>query len=356
MTPDGLRAAETGHSSNGAMGEGPRVVGQEDALTLYRLMYLARRFEESLADIFAGGQLAGWLHSCIGHEAIGAAFALILREGDYLVPYHRSRASLFAKGMSARDVAAELMARGSAQSRGRGGDGHIVHPALRIGGMSGSLGASVPIAAGMAYAAKLRDAGEVVLSAFGDGTANRGAVHEGINLAAIWALPVVFVCENNMYAEFSPIRDQMGAEHVIDRAPGYGVPGVIVDGNDPEAVLAVLTGAVDRARSGEGPTLIEAKTYRLRGHYEGDPQAYRDKEEIAAWVQRDPVPRFRARLGELGVEDDVVTSLESEVDAEVADAMQWALAEPLPPAEQLSGDVYAQDAEDGVHAVSSGVA
>lgn len=316
-------------------------VSAEQAVEMYRLMYTARQFEDQLGEIFAAGKLAGWFHSCVGHEATGAAYAHVLGESDHLIPYHRSRVSLFAKGMTPLDVAAEMMGRAAAQSRGRGGDGHMVHPGLNIYGMSGSLGASPAIATGAAYSCQLRDQGEVVLNSFGEGTANRGAVHEAINFAAIWDLPIVYVCENNLYAEFSPIEEQMGAEHVADRAPGYGVPGEIIDGNDPDVVLPAVAAAIDRARSGGGPTLIEAKTYRLRGHYDGDPQEYRSKEEIAEWSDRDPVVSYRARLVDDGRSDaDTLDAMESEITKEIGDVMERSLALPLPTREDVTGDVY----------------
>lgn len=318
----------------------------ERALAVYRLMVLARQFEEQLAAIFAEGRLSGWFHSCVGHEATGAAFAEVLREGDHLVPYHRSRASLFAKGMTALEVGLELMGRAASQSRGRGGDGHVIHPARRVYGMSASLGASIPIASGLAYAAKLRGTDEVVLNDFGDGTSNRGAVQEGLNLAAIWSLPVVFVCENNLYGEFTPFRDVSRADNVSDRAAGLGIPSEIVDGNDPESCLPALRAAVDRAREGGGPTLVEAKTYRLRGHYEGDPQTYREKDEIAAWAERDPVTAFRRRLVEDGrASDEQLAQVDTETAAEVSSALAEALAGPLPTREGVTADVYSGEVE-----------
>lgn len=319
----------------------------EDARTLFRLMLLARRFEERMSETFGAGHLAGWFHSAEGHEATGATLRLCLRPDDHLIPYHRSRAALFAKGMTPRAVAAELMGRATAESLGRGGDGHIVSPSTRIYGMSGVLGASIPIAVGVAYSSQVRGADEVTINGFGEGTSNRGAVHEAMNLAAIWDLPIVFICENNLYAEFSPIRDQMRIEDVADRAAGYGMPGFVVDGNDPEAVLEVLLPAVERARRGEGPSLIEAKTYRLKGHYDGDPQAYRSKEELAAWRARDPVVTYRARLLERGaVTEDWLASTESEVVAEVDDAITWALESPTPGPDIVMGGVLVEEAAD----------
>jgi pyruvate dehydrogenase E1 component alpha subunit len=320
----------------------------EQALEVYGVMTLARQFEEQLGEVFASGKLSGWFHSCVGHEATGAVLGRVLSDTDHLIPYHRSRASLFAKGMTPIEVATEMMGRANAQSKGRGGDGHIIHPAKRIYGMSGVLGASIPIATGVAYSAKLRGNGEAVVNGFGEGTANRGAVAEGMNLAAIWDLPIVFICENNLYAEFTPIRDVMRAENVADRAAGLGIPGVIVDGNDPEAAYPAIAAAVTRARDGGGPTLIEAKTYRLKGHYEGDPQDYRERDEISEWAANDPVSTFRDRLvSDERATDEQLAAIDQRVAAEVSDAMEYALGSPKPTVEEIVSDVYAGEMTTG---------
>jgi acetoin:2,6-dichlorophenolindophenol oxidoreductase subunit alpha len=328
-----------------ARGEPPHPsVSDEGGRQIYRLMLLARSFDQQLSKAFAAGRLAGWFHSSEGHEATGAAMGLCMRETDQLVPYHRSRSSLFAKGMTVRELAAEFMARRPAESKGRGGDGHIVSPKNRIYGMSGVLGASIPIAAGAAYASQLRGSDEVTFNGFGEGTSNRGAFHEGLNLAAIWDLPIVFICENNLYAEFSPISDQMRVADVAERAAAYGIPGAVVDGNDPEAVLPVLTEAVKRARSGSGPTLIEAKTYRLKGHYDGDPEPYRSKDEVAEWAARDPVITYRQRLLERETAtEQALDDLHAEVAAEVEDGIEWALSQPPASSETAVGDIYAEE-------------
>jgi acetoin:2,6-dichlorophenolindophenol oxidoreductase subunit alpha len=319
------------------------VFDPDEALAVYRLMSTARQFEEQLAAIFAAGKLAGWFHSCVGHEAVGSVFGTVLRADDHLVPYHRSRASLFAKGMTPLEVALELMGRAASPSAGRGGDGHVIHPARRVYGMTASLGAGIPIASGIAYGARLRGTDEVVLCDFGDGTSNRGAVQEGLNFAAIWDLPVVFVCENNLYGEFTPFRDVLRADNVSDRAAGLGMASAIVDGNDPEAVRPVLAEAVERARAGGGPTLIEAKTYRLRGHYEGDPQDYREKDEILAWSERDPVVSFARRLSEDGrAEAARLAAIDAEIAAELEATLAEALASPLPDPEAIVGGVYSE--------------
>jgi acetoin:2,6-dichlorophenolindophenol oxidoreductase subunit alpha len=314
----------------------------EDVLQTYRLMVLARQFEEQLGAIFAEGQLGGWFHSCIGHEATGAALAACLRPTDHLVPYHRSRVSVLGKGMPLEALALEMMGRATSPSLGRAGETHINYAPARIYGTTGVLGANIPIASGVAYTAQLRGEGEVVACGFGEGTTNRGAFHEGLNLAAIWDLPVVFICENNLYAEFSSIKSQMRISDVADRAASYGIPGEIVDGNDPDALFPVITEAVERARAGHGPTLIEAKTYRLRGHYEGDPESYRDAAEVAEWTARDPLFTYRERIQASGeTTDETLQKLEHEAAAAVAEAMKQALGAPLPSEREAIGEVWA---------------
>ncbi len=313
-----------------------------DMLATYRLMVLAREFEEQIVAMFADGKLGGWIHSCIGHEATGAAAAALLRETDHLVPYHRSRVSILGKGMPVRALALEIMGRAISPSRGRAGELHINYAPARIYGTTGVLGAGMPIAAGAAYSAQLRGSDEVVMCGFGEGTSNRGTFHEAMNMAAIWDLPVVYVCENNQYVELSPAHEQMRCANVADRAAGYGVPGVVVDGNDPEAVYATLAEAIDRARTGGGPTLVEAKTYRLHGHYEGDPQSYRDKEEVAEWAQRDPVTCYRRRLLEEGsLPAEEPEQMEAEAAEEVRAALSHALAAPTASRDEIFGEVLA---------------
>lgn len=316
----------------------------EDRLAVYELMVLGREFELQMAAIFARGDLGGWFHSCIGHEATGAVLSVLLREADHLVPYHRSRVSAMGKGMSPRDLAADMMGRADSPSRGRAGETHINDYAHRMYGTTGVLGSNIPIGAGVAYGVQVLGREEVVACGFGEGTTNRGAFHEALNMAAIWDLPVVFICENNLYAEFSAAKDQTRITDIADRAIGYGIPGVVVDGNDPDALYPVLHEALDRARRGEGPTLVESKTYRQGGHYEGDPQAYRDKAEVAEWIARDPVPTYRRRLLEEGICDELqLAEIEERISGEVAAALGDALAARPAGADEVFGDVYAEE-------------
>ncbi len=312
------------------------------ALRILRYVLLARRFEQRLIDLFAGGRLKGWIHSGLGQEATGAGAAIALTREDYLVPYHRSRVSLFAKGMSVAAMMAEICGKVTGCCGGFGGEAHMADPDLRILGAGGVIGSPIPIAVGIAYAARLRGAGEVVLCGFGDGATSRGAFHEAVNMAAVMSLPVVFLCENNQYCEFSPASVQMRVKTVAERAAAYGIPGITVDGDDALAVNAVVSPALERARAGDGPTLIEAMTVRWRGHYEGDPQRYRDPEEAEATQQRDGLSVLTGRLekARLLTATDL-TRLEAEVRAEIDAAVQAAFDAPEPTLDDLRRIVYA---------------
>ena len=310
----------------------------DEALRVYGVMATARVLEQRLAKAYADGELPGWIHSCEGHEAFGGAVAVSVAERDHLVPHYRSRPEQLGKGMSVREVLAEVFATVRAASKGRGGETHVSSVPHRIYGMTGVLGSNIPLATGVAYASKMRGTDEVTLCTFGDGTANRGAFHEALNLAAIWDLPVVFVCENNAYAEMSPISAVLRVPDIAARAAGYGIPGVVVDGHDPEAVSEVLREAVAAARAGR-PSLVEAKMVRRRGHWEGDPQGYRAPEELRGLDAIDPVATYRARLARR-VEAERLDVLEEAARREVEDALAWAAASPLPTAEDVTTGVY----------------
>lgn len=313
---------------------------------MYTLMMTGRQFELQMAEIFASGDLGGWFHSCLGHEATGSVLSILLRESDHLVPYHRSRVSAIGKGMAVRDLAAEIMGRADSPSRGRAGETHINDVAHRLYGTTGVLGSNIPIGTGVAYGLQVLGRDEVVACGFGEGTTNRGAFHESLNMAAIWDLPIVFICENNLYAEFSAAKDQTRITDIADRSVGYGIPGVVVDGNDPDALYPVLREAIDRARRGDGPTLVEAKTYRQSGHYEGDPQSYRDKAEMAEWIERDPVTTFRRRLIEDGtVSEEQMSDIDEEVTSEVGSVLADARAAQAAGADEVFGAVYAQEGQ-----------
>lgn len=316
--------------------------GRDVALRIHRVMLLARRLEQRLVDLFAGGRIKGWIHSGLGQEGTGAGAVTCLGPEDYLVPYFRSRVSLLAKGMSVAAMMAEICGRVTGCSRGLGGEAHMADPDLRILGTGGVIGSSIPIAVGLAYACRMRGAGEVVLCGFGDGATSEGAFHEAVNMAAVMALPIVFLCENNQYAEFSPVAVQMRVKSVAERAAGYGIPGRTVDGIDALAVHGAVREAVEQARGGGGPVLIEAVSMRWRGHYEGDPQRYRAAEEIAQLEEHDPLPLLQKKLTDSRALDAAtLTALEDEIRAEIDAAVEAAYAAPEPTLEQLRKAVYA---------------
>lgn len=324
-----------------------RGVDDADAVRALRLMVVARVLEEELARTYAEGKLEGWIHSCEGHEALGAAVAICLGDGDHLVPHYRSRPEQLGKGMTVREVVAELVGSVHAASGGRGGETHVSSVSRRIYGMTGVLGANIATAAGVALASKLRRAGEVTLCTFGDGTANRGTFHEALNLAAVWELPVVFVCENNVYAEMAKSSDFMRVRSIADRARGYGMPGRVVDGHDAEALIKSLRDAVAQARGGR-PSLIEAQMVRRRGHWEGDPQQYRSNEEMSSLADVDPVVVYRKRVvEERQIDDAEVSGWEQQARKEVRDAIVWALESPRLGREAALGGVYAERDGDG---------
>lgn len=325
---------------------GPGRLPDDAALRAYQVMATARVLEHELVKVYGEGKLSGWIHSCEGHEALGGAVAVCLRERDHLVPHYRSRPEQLGKGMSVREIVAELFATAYAASKGRGGETHVSSRPNRVYGMTGVLGSSIPLGAGVALGSKLRGTDEVTLCSFGDGTANRGAFHEALNLASIWDLPIVFLCSNNAYAELSRVSDFVRVENIADRAAGYGMPGIVVDGHDPEALVEVLGEAVARARIGQ-PSLVEAKLIRRRGHWEGDQQGYRPEGELAGLDAIDPVPSYRRKLVEgRGVNEQVLAAIDDSARQVVADALEWALASPGPTLEDVTSGVYREEAGD----------
>jgi TPP-dependent pyruvate/acetoin dehydrogenase alpha subunit len=264
-------------------------------------MWRCRRFEEAVDDLFARGLMHGTMHLSIGQEASATGTCFALRDDDAITSTHRGHSHCIAKGADLERMMAELLAKETGYCRGRGGSMHLADVATGNLGANGIVGGGIPIAAGAGLAYKLQGIDRVAVSFFGDGASNEGAFHEGVNLAAIWDLPVVFVCENNKYGMSFSTEKSMKVENVADRAGAYGIPGVTVDGNDVEAVHEVVTTAVARARAGEGPTLVEALTYRWKGHSKSDKNLYRTREEISEWRDKDPIGRFEALVVERGV-------------------------------------------------------
>ena len=325
MTTDeeeGRAAAPTGAGVEG----GPSLA---DLVEMQRRMLLIRGFEERVADLYRDGLVPGFVHLSIGQEASAVGACWPLRPDDAITSTHRGHGHCLAKGLDPFGMFAELMGRDQGTNRGRGGSMHIADPKLGIFGANGIVAAGLPIANGAAAAAQLRGSDAVAVAFFGDGAVAQGAFHEALNLAAVWRLPVIFFCENNGYSEFSSAASQHAAS-LERRAAGYGVPFVGVDGNDVVATAPAMGDAVQAARIGRGPTLVEATTYRWHGHYEGDPQRYRSPDEVAEWRQRDPLVVHRRRLLEAGVGDDEMERLESSVAAELDRALERARAAPEP--------------------------
>ena len=317
-------------------------ISKELALGLYRTMVELREFELKAYEIFRSGRMPGFIHLYVGEEAVATGVTAHLRKDDYVTSTHRGHGHALAKGISARQAMAELMGTVEGCCGGRGGSMHLYEPAVGFLGTNGVVGPGIPIAAGAALSAKLRGSGQVAVSFFGDGATNNGAFHEGLNLAAAWDLPVVFVCENNMYATETPFQKVTKNTHVASRAPAYGIPGVEVDGQDVLAVYEQAGKAIERARQGKGPTLIECLTYRWFGHHVGDPgTVYRSKEEVEAWKKRDPIQKLREQaLAAHWAEEKDFAALDGEVRRLIDEAAELALSSPQPAVESALEHVF----------------
>jgi acetoin:2,6-dichlorophenolindophenol oxidoreductase subunit alpha len=304
---------------------------------MYAQMFLIRELEERVQTLFMTEVMPGTIHSSIGQEAVAVGVVTCLLPEDVLCGSHRGHGQYIVKGGEPRRVMAELFGKRTGCSGGMGGSVHLSGKAINYFPGVGILGAHIPIAAGAALSFKLDGAARVAAAIFGDGAANTGYFHEGLNLAAIWDLPVVFVCENNFYAVSVPVHQSMKVETIASRASAYGIEGLVVDGNDVIAVHQATRRAVDKARSGGGPTLLELQTYRHKGHSRFDPASYRPPEEVAAWMKKDPIPRLKNILLEKGVTPDAIEALERQGRDTVEEAVLFARQSPLPdPQEAMS--------------------
>ena len=333
-------------------GETSENLDKETYLDLYRDLLLIRRTEEQLAKSYSAGLIHGACHTYVGEEAVATGVCAHLRPDDAVFSTHRGHGHALAKGVPPREVIAELYGRATGCSRGRGGSMHLFSPEVGMMGTSGIVGPTILQAVGAGYSFSLLKTDRVGVVFFGDGAVNNGAFHEGINLATIWKLPVLFVCENNMYATEVPFAYSSGNPNVGDRGPAYGLPSVIVDGNDVLAVFVAAGEAVRRARDGEGPTLIECKTYRTRAHSEGMRDAgYRTQEEIDAWKARDPISTYRAHLlaRDLAAEDDL-QEIESDIQAIVEHAAEFAYNSPWPDPSTATDHIYSEISSEVQHA------
>jgi acetoin:2,6-dichlorophenolindophenol oxidoreductase subunit alpha len=317
-------------------------IGEAKRIELYRLQAEIRAVEKRAYDLFLQNLIKGTSHLALGHEAVAAGFAAAQNKDDWTFCTYRGHHHTLARGASMEGVLGELMGRQCGLMQGKGGSMHLTDVAHGAMGSYAIVGAHLPIAAGAAWTAQYRKTGQVSVCFFGDGATNIGAFHEALNMAAVWKLPVVFVCENNLYMEYTPIGQVTAVEHpAADRARSYGLESIIVDGNDADAVYRVARSAVRRARAGEGPSLIEAKTYRHSGHSRADPAKYRPDDELKAWLARDPLPMYRKRLIEMGIAEDEVARLDAHVADAVNRATETAKASPTPDLSIIDKDVWA---------------
>jgi pyruvate dehydrogenase E1 component alpha subunit len=308
---------------------------------MYRKMLEIRLFEEKVFDLYGQNLVPGTIHLYAGEEAVAVGVCSNLSKDDYLTSTHRGHGHCIAKGADLKRTMAEILGKKTGYCKGKGGSMHIADFSVGMLGATAVVGAGLPIAVGAALSAKLRKTSQVVACFFGEGASNQGTFHESINIASVWSLPVVFVCENNLYAMGTRQSRIMNIQNVADRAAAYGIPGTIVDGNDVLAVYEAARKAFERARTGLGPTLIECKTYRHKGHSRVDPAKYRPREEVEQWLAKDPVKLLKQTI----VEDEILTiaeidNIEKEVAEEVADAVKFALMSPYPKGEEALDDVY----------------
>src|SRR5512139_2834006 len=306
-------------------------IGEDKRLQLYRTQVVIREAEQRAFDLFLQNLVKGTSHLSLGQEAVAAGFAGAMKPGDLSFCTYRGHAHTLARGVSVEKVLGELMQRDNGLMRGKGGSMHLTSVDHGVMGSYAIIGAHLPIACGAAWRAQYKGDKDVSVCFFGDGTTNIGAFHEALNFAAVWKLPVVFCCENNLYMEYTPIADVTAVEHpAADRAASYGLERIIVDGNDADAVYRAANTAYDKARAGGGPSLIECMTYRHSGHSRADPAKYRPEGELEKWKERDPIKLYRERLKQFGIGAEVIARIDAEVKALVDDATEKCKAAPPP--------------------------
>lgn len=317
-------------------------IEKDKLIEMYTRMVRIRKFEEKCSKEFAAGRIPGTVHLYIGEEAVATGACACLNPDDYITGTHRGHGHVIAKGGKTDRMMAEIYGRETGYCKGKGGSMHIADPDLGILGANGIVGGGICVASGAALACQMKGNGQVTICFLGDGSTNEGAFHEGVNLAAIWDLPAVFVIENNLYAEKTRITDTTRIVDLADRCRSYGIPGVAIDGNDILKVYETVGAAVDRARHGKGPMLIECKTWRWHGHFEGDQQGYKSPEEAEDWKSKDPIPRFRSYLVEKGaLTEGAADEIDRQMTQEIEDAVKFALASPFPAPEEAEEDVFA---------------
>jgi len=317
-------------------------IGEAMRLTLYRLQVEIREAEQRAYDLFLQNLVKGTSHLSLGQEAVAAGFAAAMKPGDLSFCTYRGHAHTLARGVPIEKVLGELMQRNNGLMRGKGGSMHLTSEEHGVMGSYAIVGAHMPIACGAAWRAQYRGDKDVSVCFFGDGTTNIGYFHEALNFAAVWKLPVVFVCENNLYMEYTPIGEVTAVENpAADRARAYGLESIVIDGQDADVVYRAARAAYEKARGGGGPSLIECKTYRYSGHSRADPAKYRPAGELEKWRERDPIKIYRERLVQFGIGKDAIDRIEAEVKRKVDEATEKCKAAPPPPPDILTTDVYA---------------
>jgi pyruvate dehydrogenase E1 component alpha subunit len=320
------------------------VLDQNQCLELYEKMVTIRMFEEKAIELFEQNLIRGNIHSCNGQEAVSVGVCSVLRRDDYMVNTHRGHGNCIAKGADVRLMMAELMGKSTGYCKGKGGSMHIADFEGGNLGANGIVGGGIPIAVGAGISIQNRGTDQVAACFFGDGASNQGTFHESLNLAALWKLPVIFVCENNQYALSTPIREAVSISRISERATAYGIPGMSIDGNDILEVHAKTKKAAERARAGEGPTLLDCITYRIFGHFTGDPGrgiTYRPKDEMEQWLQRCPIKRFKEHLFQKGwLTEDSEKKMALTVRTSIEEAVRFAQESPFPSPEEATQDLF----------------
>lgn len=316
-------------------------IALDERLRMYEVQHELRQFEKRAYDLFMQNLVKGTSHLSLGMEAIATGFGRALRKDDYTFATYRGHAHTLARGVPMGPVMAELLGRGNGLLKGKGGSMHLTSVEHGMMGSYAIIGAHLTIANGAAWSAQMRGTDQVTVAFFGDGTTNIGAFHEAVNFAAVWNLPVVFVCENNLYMEYTPIDLVIPVENpAASRASAYGLDSIIVDGNDADAVYVTAHDVIEKARRGEGPSLVEATTYRHGGHSRADPGKYRPPAEVEAWMEKDPIPLYHQRLLRLGVPEGDLARISQDVARRVDEATEFAKSGPLPDPESMMTDVW----------------
>lgn len=322
-------------------------ISNSKVIDMYKTMLKIRKFEEVAVNASAEGRIPGFIHLYIGEEAVATGVCANLNDNDYITSTHRGHGHIVAKGGNLKFMMAELFGKATGYCKGRGGSMHIADATKGILGANGIVGAGHDLALGAGLSAQYKGTDQVCICFFGDASTNQGTFHEALNMASVWKLPIVFVCENNGYGISTSQKRHQAIKDVADRGAAYNVPGVVVDGNDVFAVYEASAEGIKRAREGKGPTIVECKTYRHRGHFEGDPGTYKPKEEQEEWVKKDPIPRFEKYILENGILSETgIKEVQAEIDSQIKEAVEFADNSPEPQLEVAVEDVYSDIKEE----------